>query len=120
MIGSTSLTLGLLLVGAMLFFITVVILREKKISVKYAIVWLIPSFMIILLALFPIVFEYIAALFGFQTISNLVIGFLLVLIIFLIMSLTIIVSNQARKITLLIQEISILKNEIENTKYSIK
>lgn len=116
MIGNTSLTLGLLSVGAMLFFITLVILREKKISVKYAIVWLIPSFMIVLLALFPIIFEYIATLFGFQTISNLVIGFLLVLIIFLIMSLTIIISNQSKRITLLIQEISILKNELKNTK----
>lgn len=113
MLGSSSLTFGLLAVGIMLVVVTVLILRKKKISVKFAIVWLIPAIAIILLAVFPQLFIYFANIFGFKTISNLVIGFLIVLILFLIMSLTIIIADQANKITLLIQEISILKKELK-------
>ena len=53
---------------------------------------------------------------GFQTMSNMVIGIILVLLTFLTMALTIIVSGQKKKTTLLIQEISILKSEIRGIK----
>ena len=55
----------------------------------------------------------IANLVGFQTVSNMVIGVLLVILFFITMSLTVIVSAQKRKITLLVQEISLLKSEIK-------
>lgn len=68
---------------------------------------------LLFLAIFPNALIKIANLVGFQTVSNMVIGVLLVILFFITMSLTVIVSAQKRKITLLVQEISLLKSEIK-------
>ena len=47
---------------------------------------------------------------------NMVTGVLFVILLFITISLTVIVSGQKKKITLLIQEVSILKNEINKRK----
>ena len=103
---NSKLTISLLLVAFLLIIVTLVTLRKNKINVKFAIIWFIPAIAIALLAL----------LFGFQTISNLIIGFILVLILFLIMSLTVIITGLSKKNVLLIQEISLLKKEVEEMK----
>lgn len=79
---------------------------------KFALVWYIPSFAIVLLALIPSLFEYIAGLIGFQTISNLVVGFLFVVLFLIVIALTVIIAGQTTKINLLIQETSMLKKKI--------
>ena len=109
---NSKLTISLLLVAFLLIIVTLVTLRKNKINVKFAIIWFIPAIAIALLALFI----KFAQLFGFQTISNLIIGFILVLILFLIMSLTVIITGLSKKNVLLIQEISLLKKEVEEMK----
>ena len=79
---------------------------------KFALVWYVPSFAIVLLALTPSLFEYIAGILGFQTISNLIAGFLFVVLFLIIIALTVIIAGQTTKINLLIQEVSILKKRI--------
>ena len=111
---NSKLTISLLLVAFLLIIVTLVTLRKNKINVKFAIIWFIPA--IALLALLPNLFIKFAQLFGFQTISNLIIGFILVLILFLIMSLTVIITGLSKKNVLLIQEISLLKKEVEEMK----
>lgn len=114
---SNSLITGLLLVGIFLFLTVTIILRKGRISMKFALVWYVPSLAIIILALFPEVFELLATLFGFQTISNLVAGFLFVILFLIIIALTVIVAGQTTKINLLIQEVSMLKKKVsENEK----
>lgn len=113
---NSKLTFWLLVVAFILVAITLIVLRKNKINIKFAILWLIPAFAIILLALFPNLFLYFAKLFGFQTTSNLIIGFILVLVLFLIMALTIVVTDLSKKNTLLVQEVSLLKNELANLK----
>ena len=102
---NSKLTISLLLVAFLLIIVTLVTLRKNKINVKFAIIWFIPAIAIALLALLPNLFIKFAQLFGFQTISNLIIGFILVLILFLIMSLTVIITGLSKKNVLLIQEI---------------
>lgn len=106
---SSSLTRALLAVGIFLICIIIFILRNGKIPTKFGLVLLIPAFVIVLLAFFPQIFELIACFFGFTTISNLIIGFLLVLVFLIIIALVMIVADQANKINLLIQEVSLLK-----------
>lgn len=48
-----SLVRGLLLVGILLLLIVTIILKKGRISMKFALVWYIPSLIIVLLALFP-------------------------------------------------------------------
>ena len=70
----------------------------------------------ILSAILSIFIGFLASIFGFQTSSNLVIGFLFVLLFLVIIALTVIVADQTTKINLLIQEISLLKERIDNEK----
>lgn len=108
---SAGLRLGVLLTGLFLLFLTLGILRRGKIPTKFALVWLVPTLIILLVSIWPGLLVRVANFMGFLTISNFVIGMLIVLIICIIMSLTVIISDQARKITRLIQEVSILKNQ---------
>lgn len=109
---SNNLVRGLLCVGLFLIVVVTVILRRGRIPMKFALVWYVPSVVIVLLALVPSLFEFVAGIFGFQTISNLVAGFLFVVLFLIIIALTVIIAGQTTKINLLIQEVSILKKKV--------
>ena len=114
---SNSLITGLLLVGIFLFLIITIILRKGRISMKFALVWYTPAIAIIILAIFPKLFILLANMFGFQTISNLVVGFLFVILFLIIIALTVIIAGQTTKINLLIQEVSLMKKKINDVNY---
>lgn len=108
---TANLRIGLLIVGIILIATVLIILKKGRMPTKYALVWLIPSSVIFLLVLSPSIFLFFTKVFGFQTISNLVIGLLFVLLFFIIMALTVIIAGQTTKINLLIQEVSMLKSK---------
>ncbi|HOZ54944.1 MAG TPA: DUF2304 domain-containing protein [Clostridia bacterium] len=85
--------------------------KKDRISIKFSIVWLSAILFIVLPIILPNVFEKIKELLSFEMFSNLLFAFLIGGLIFISMSLTIIVSGQNKKINILIQEISILKEE---------
>lgn len=109
-----KLKIGLICVSIFIFFITVLILKKDRMPVKYSLVWFFSSFIILMLAIFPSIFEKITSLVGFVTISNMIIGVFIFILLMICISLTVIVSTQKRRITLLIQEISILKDKIND------
>ena len=111
---SDNLVRGLLGVGIFLIVIVTIILKKGRIPIKFALVWYVHSFAIVLLALFPSLFEFVAGILGFQTISNLVAGFLFVVLFLIIIALTVIIAGQTTKINLLIQEISMLKKKVND------
>lgn len=108
-----NLRLGVLIIALVLAVVVIRILRKGRIPVKYSLLWGLGVLILLFLAIFPNALIKIANLVGFQTVSNMVIGVLLVILFFITMSLTVIVSAQKRKITLLVQEISLLKSEIK-------
>lgn len=109
-----NLRIAILLTALILMVVIIKILRKQLIPVKYSLLWWIGFFILLFLAIFPDFLVSIANLMGFQTISNMVSGVLFVILIFITISLTVIVSTQKRKINLLIQEISLIKSELEN------
>lgn len=108
-----NLRLAILIVTLILAFIIVKVLKKGRIPVKYSLLWCMAVVVLLVLVLFPEVLIWFANIMGFQTISNLVIGVFLVILFFITISLTIIVSGQKKKITLLIQEVSMLKEKNE-------
>ena len=107
---SLELIIFLIIFSIFLFIVTTFILKKGLISAKYSLLWYFIALVILLVAVFSKPLELFANLLGFQTLSNLVIGIILALLIFLTMSLTIIISTQKKKTTLLIQELSLLKS----------
>lgn len=113
---SMILRICLFLFSVLLFSLITHILKKEKMPIKYALIWYFSALIILVLAIFPNILEFIASLFGFETTSNLVVGILITILLYITLSTTIIMSGQNKKIKLLIQEISILKKSIGDEK----
>ena len=111
-----SLKLGIFLVVLLFSLFVLHSVKKGRLIMKYATLWLFASFVLFVGILIPDLLKKIAFLLGFEIISNMVFFGGFVLVTFIIFSLTIIVSSQSRKIKILVQEISILKNELEELK----
>ena len=99
-----------------LFLLIVYLLSKRKLSTKYAIVWFLAIIVMLLTVLLPDVMKYIANLIGFELLSNMLLCIFIVILLFITLALTIVVSANKRRITLLIEEVSILKKEMEDKK----
>ena len=108
---SYNLRLGLIIVALLIFIITLYLLKKDRIPVKYSLVWLFSGLIILFLALIPNLFGLLSDLLGFMTMSNMVVGMIIFILLMITISLTVIVSGQKKKITLLIQEVSMLKEK---------
>ena len=111
-----NLTITLIVVSLFLILLTSYFLKIGRIPEKYALLWYLFSIIILIVSFFPNVFESLAKIVGIQLLSNMFIAILIWVLFLLVMSLTIMMSGQKKKTTLLIQEISILKSELESTK----
>ncbi len=108
---SIKLRIILIVFSLIVTIMTTIVLKKDGIPVKYSLLWYLSSLIVLILALFPFIIEGIKKILGFETISNLIIGALISILLFLTMSLTIITSGQKKKINLLIQEVSLLKRK---------
>lgn len=109
---SLKLRISLFAFSILLAIITTVVLRKGRIPIKYSLLWYFSSLVVFLVAIFPFTIEFVADMLGFTTLSNLIAAMIIAILLFLTMALTIITSGQKKKITLLIQEVSILKEKI--------
>ena len=109
---STNLRIMMLIVAILLFISVFIALKKGRMPLKYSLVWLIPDIILLLISCAPLSLWKFTELIGFQTVSNLVVGIFILMLFFITISLTIIVSGQNTKITLLIQEISLLKEKV--------
>lgn len=106
---SIKLTL-LIIVGAIcLIFIATYFLRKGRIPEKYALLWYSMALILLLVAIFPKFFSFIAKKLGFYPMSTFIIALFILIMLLLIMALTIMMAGQKKKTTMLIQEVSILK-----------
>lgn len=110
---SFNLVLLSIIFSILMIIIIMSIVKRGRITIKYSLVWFFAIFIILLAALIPNFMSAISKILGFQTMSNMLICVLIAILIFICISLTIIVSSQRKKITLLIQEFSILKSRVD-------
>ena len=109
-----NLRLSILIIALILAAVILRVLHKDMIPVKYSLLWAIGVILLIILSIWPNILVSLASLIGFQTISNMVTGVLFIILLFITISLTVIVSGQKKKITLLVQEVSILKNRVDD------
>lgn len=108
---SFNLRASLLIFSIIWFLLIIGYIRKNKLPVRYSLVWISVIFVVFLIAIVPQILEFIASCFGFMTISNMVIGIILTLLLIITLALTIIISKQRKQIILLIQEVSMLKRK---------
>ena len=105
---------ALLVVLSLVFFAAVVrLVARGRLQLKYSLLWMLLSIVMLLCALFPGLVARIAYLVGIQTPSNLVFLAGLGLLMVICMSLTIIVSWQTNDIRLLVQSVALLEKRVK-------
>ena len=103
---------------ATIFIILIIlnILKKGRINIKYAILWLLAFSGLLIVLLIPNLLNTVTDFFGFSLSSNMILVFFIAILVLINISITIIISGQTEKIRLLIQEVSLLKEEVENVK----
>ncbi|KGP77369.1 MULTISPECIES: DUF2304 domain-containing protein [unclassified Paenibacillus] len=107
----------ILLIGAILSFLLVVnLIKKYELELKYSIVWIFTSVIVVILSIFPNSFSHISHLMGIELPVNAL--FLLVIfgVVIIMFSLTFEISKSTTKIKELSQEIGLLKHEVEQLK----
>ena len=111
---SIKLIISLIVFSLFWFFLILYFVRKKKISVRYSLYWLFSAFLILMVGLFPGIINSLNRLFGFEVVSNLVVGMLITILMLITFILTIIVTKQKEQIRVLVQEVSLLESERKN------
>lgn len=109
---STELIITSIVFLLFVIFVVLYMVRKRKISIKYSLVWIFPCLILMIFTLVPGIMVFFTELTGFQTASNMIITALVCFLILINLALTAIVTNQKEKIRLLIQEVSIIKEQI--------
>lgn len=104
-----------LLIGITLFLsIILILLKRRKLNIKYSLVWLTTVLCMIFATLFPGIIAKIATFIGIVTPINFVFIIEGVFVLIIILSLTVIVSRQNEKIYRLVQTQAILEKKIRD------
>lgn len=113
-----SITLKITSITALIIIILLILqlVKSNKISIKYSLVWFIPCTILLIYVLVPGFLIWTTKILGFQTASNMILTMLVGLSLLITIALTVIVSGQRKKTTMLIQEVSILKEELKKSK----
>ena len=102
-----------LLAAVLVFFVIVLsMLKRRRLTLKYTLLWLLTGAVMLIFVVFPELLQSLAGFIGAQTLMNtlylLIIGFILVLL----MMLTSIVSKQTERIAFLAQANAILEKRV--------
>lgn len=108
---SIQISVGIFCLLLMAYVIRLVV--KKRLRLKYSLLWLALSIIALLCAIFPGPIFSLAHILGFVVPSNLVFFLAIFFLLALCLSLTVIVSWQARDIRQLIQEIAVINNQLE-------
>ena len=111
-----TLRLAIIAYSIVLFIIVTHLLKKEKLPEKYSILWYAFSLVILLVGIVPQFLEIISKALKFEVLSNFVIGILITLLTIMCLALSVMIAGQKKKITLLIQELSILKKEFKEKK----
>lgn len=103
----------IIFIAAILFTIIVLnTLKKKKISTKLSLLWLFASVLLMVSAIFSQKVIFISELLGFKEAVNMVFFLGVLVLLFICFCLCIVISKQQRKITMIIQEVSLLNKRL--------
>jgi hypothetical protein len=97
----------------LIFGVVVNLVRRKKLKTEYSLIWLIVSIIFIIFSFWRAGIDKLASLFGIAYAPSVLFIILLIGIILLLIEFSIIISKQAERIKVLVQEMALLKHEIE-------
>lgn len=108
-----SLKIALIVIVLIYILCILKAVKRKKMRIGYLIFWSITGIILIIALLIPNLVENVSYILGFEMPINMIFSVAIFSILYLIFNLTILISREERKNTMLIQEISILKEKVE-------
>ena len=111
---SITLRVALIIITLIYMFLILRSIRNKKVNVSFTIFWIITGILLIISTIVPNMIEWISSKLGFEAPSNMLFCLAIFISFYLIFNLTVIISQENKKNTLLVQEISLLKKKVEN------
>ncbi|MCR5797354.1 DUF2304 domain-containing protein [Eubacterium xylanophilum] len=110
-----TIRLQLIVAGLVLLMLIYVsrMISKDKIDVKYALRWLALCVLVLILDFFPGILYWLAGISGIHLPSNMIFLVAILLLIMTVFALTANVSRVSQKNTRLIQEVALLRDEIE-------
>lgn len=108
-----SLKLVLILITLIYIFLILKSIRKKKLQMSFSVFWLITGILLIIALLIPNLVENISKALGFEVPANMVFCLTIFVSFYLIFNLTVALSKENKKNTLLVQEVSMLKKRVE-------
>lgn len=111
-----NLRMFLILIVISFIFLILHTIKKNRLLLKYSLLWIASAFFMLISIVFPTFLKLLSNLLGIELVSNLVflMGFLILLVLTFV--LTVIVSEQKRKIVLLVEEVAIIKKELKEMK----
>lgn len=101
------------IVTCLLFLVAVVLqIKSGRLLLRYSLLWICLAVLAILGSFFPSFVYALSNAFGFETPSNFILFFGMLFLMAVCLSLSMIVSKQARKIKSLVQMLAILDEEV--------
>ena len=114
-----SLKLVLIIITLIYIFLILKSIKKKKLQMSFSLFWLITGILLIIALVIPNLVENISKTLGFEVPATMIFCLTIFVSFYLIFSLTVALSKENKKNTLLIQEVSLLKkrvNELEKSK----
>ena len=108
---TTPLRIVILLVAMLNMFLVVKDIRKGKIQIEYSVFWVIFSFLLVVLGIFPQICYWASELLGIQSPSNFVFAFMLIVLLLRNFTLSKEVSQLNVKVTELAQSITLSEKE---------
>lgn len=107
-------TLRIVLIIALIIYFAIVLifLKNKTLELRYTLLWLVAGVVLAILVAWPQLLSRCVALIGIQSNMNGLFVMAFAFVIMIMMSLTSIVSKQANKIKMLVQEMAIMDKKI--------
>lgn len=109
-----TINLRIALIIMILIYVSLILkkIQSKKLQLNFSTFWIISGVLLLLAVITPNLIENLTKLLGFEVPANMLFCITIFVAFYLIFNLTIKLSNEAQKNTLLIQEISLLKSRI--------
>ncbi len=108
-----SLIISLITIFVFLLVVITYILKKGRISEKHALLWYGMDLIILLVVLFHEPLTALAKQLGFYPLSVFILSIFIGILFLLVIALTVMIAGQKKKTTMLIQEISILKSNVD-------
>lgn len=116
-----NLTLQIFFICFALFFLSIILyyLVQKKLNLRYTLVWLITVTLLLILAIFPSIVTVVGNWLGIVSPVNTIFIFAILFILIIVLTLTAIVSHMNNRVYRLAQKQSILEKRIRELETAI-